>query len=53
MGRGGNRSAAWDPEKGREHRLGGTGAGRTSGFPGSLLLRVPGLRGRAGQRRAD
>lgn len=36
------------PEKGRDHGLRATGAGRTSGFPGSLLLRVLGLRGRAG-----
>lgn len=33
-GRGGvDRSSSWHPEKGREHGLGGAGAGRTSGFP--------------------
>lgn len=36
----GNRSRAWDPEKGREHRLGGTGTERLWGFSGSLKLRV-------------
>lgn len=33
-GRGGvDRSPSWHPEKGREHGLGGAGAGLTSGFP--------------------
>lgn len=45
MKRGGvDRSPARDPAKGREHGLGGTGEGRTSGFLESLL-RVLGLWG--------
>lgn len=44
----GERSPAWDTEKGRDRGLGGPWAGRTSGFPGPPLLSGPGLRGRAG-----